>query len=444
MIACFQQLYAGCGFLRHPRATRGDLVAYQDAQLRRLAAHAYERVPYYRRLFDRQGLKPAHIRTVKDLGLLPITSRSEMQELPAEHIVASGFDPASLILRKTSGSSGKPMVIRRTWVEERLHGLLAFRALRSYGLRMSDRHCYVMSPRGVHPRDHQLIQHLFQFLGVGRHDQVVSCFQSSEEMVQGLEKLRPRAISGFPVVLARLAQVVNHDRLRALQFHFIGTGGEVLTPLMRQQIEEGFHAPVRDTYGSHEFHLLAWQCGSTGDLHVCDDGMILEVVQGDRSVDQGESGEVVGTNLHSFAMPLIRYRLGDVVTKGSDQCRCGQPFSTLRHIRGRMRDYFLMPDGHVIHPYEVAFAAGVERELAPWVREFQMTQERVDRIVMRVVPRYAPASHELARVSEQTTRVLGPSVQFHVELVPEIPSEANGKFRLYRSLVQSPYDQVRQ
>jgi hypothetical protein len=109
-----------------------------------------------------------------------------------------------------------------------------------------------------------------------------------------------------------------------------------------------------------------------------------------------------------------------------------------------MRDYFLMPDGQMIHPYEVAFAAGVERELAPWIKEFQMTQERVDRIVMRVVPRYEPASRDLAAVSERTARVLGLSVQFHVELVSEIPSEANGKFRLYRSLVQSPYDQVRQ
>ncbi len=428
--------------LRHPSMSRETLIQYQNRQLRRLVTHAYGHVSYYRQLFDRHGLLPEDIQTLDDLRRIPITSRSGLQALSVDQIVAKGVDHHSLIVRKTSGSSGKPMIVRRTWMEERLQGFLGFRALRSYGLRVRDRHCYVISPRSTHAQDHQVFQRILQLVGIGRHHQVVSCFQTPDGIIQELRQHRPNAISGFPVVLAKLTHIVDHNQLQALKLRFVATGGEVLTPLMRRQIEEGFQAPVRDTYGSHEFHLLAWECCTTGVLHVCDDGMILEVVRGDRSVLEGESGEVVGTNLHSFAMPLIRYRLGDLVTKGHQSCKCGQPFSTIRALHGRMRDYFVLPGGQLIHPYEVAFSAGVEHDLAPWIREFQMTQEREDLIVMRVVPFYKPSIQELTSTQRRTAAVLGPGVRFQVQFVDDIKPEPNGKFRVYRSQVlQSPYDE---
>jgi phenylacetate-coenzyme A ligase PaaK-like adenylate-forming protein len=440
MIDPLNRVAAVSGLLFHPSASRKDLVKYQNRQLRRLINHAYRHVPYYRQLFDRHGVSPGDVRTVDDLWKIPITSRSTLQALSVDQVVAKGMDPDSLIVRKTSGSSGRPMVVRRTWTEERLLGFLGFRALRSYGLHVRDRHCYVMSPRGLQAQDHQLFQGILHGLGVACHDHVVSCFQTPEEIFCELEDYRPDAISGFPVVLARMAQLIHHDKLRALKLRFVGTGGEVLTPLMRWQIEEGFHAPVCDTYGSHEFHLLAWQCRMTKDFHVCDDGMILEVVRDDQPVSDGESGEVVGTNLHAFAMPLIRYRLGDLVTKGYQSCRCGQPFSTIRALQGRMRDYFIVPDGRLVHPYEVAFVAGAEYDLAPWIREFQITQEREDCIVMRVVPFYKPSAQELDGIQKRTAAVLGSGVRFQVQFVHGITLEPNGKFRVYRSLVQSPYD----
>ncbi len=72
-----------------------------------------------------------------------------------------------------------------------------------------------------------------------------------------------------------------------------------------------------------------------------------------RPAAPGERGEVVLTALHSFAMPFIRFRLGDIVTKGDSHCACGQPFATIRSVQGRMFDYFPLPDGRLVHPYEI-------------------------------------------------------------------------------------------
>jgi phenylacetate-CoA ligase len=428
-------LYA---MLRHPHVERKQLVAFQNERVRRLVAHAYRNVAYYRGLFDRHGVKPDDIHKVEDLRLIPTTSRKQLQALPPEQIIAGDVNPQHLIWRDTSGSSGRSLRIRRTWLEERLHGAFRLRALRSLGLRAHDRHCYVMGQWNSQRPDHQIIQRLLATFGIARQV-IVDFLLPPEEIVCRLKEIRPAAVTGYPVVLARIAQVVDKKELQALRLRFVGTGGDVLTSLMRQQIEEGFGALVYDMYGSHEFNLLAWQCRTTGDFHTCDDGLVTEVLQGDRPVNEGESGEVVGTDLHSFAMPLIRYRLGDVVTKGSPACRCGQPFSTIRTIRGRMIDYFHLPDGRVVHPFQLW---GARREKTHWIRQYQVTQERIDRIVLRVVPWHAPSAQELAAVQEPAISFLGPLVRFEVNLVPEIRMEPNGKFRVFRSFIDSPYDQV--
>jgi len=207
---------------------------------------------------------------------------------------------------------------------------------------------------------------------------------------------------------------------------------------MRQQISAAFSAPVFDLYGTHEFNLIAWECQETGEFHVCDDSLITEVLKNGCPVAIGERGEVVGTNLHSFAMPFIRYRLGDLVTRGAETCRCGQPFSTIRGIQGRMLDYFPLPDGRLLHPYEIVLL--LLHDAASWIGQYQLTQEREDRLVLRVVPSATPTAQQLAFLKEPVAALLGEGVEFEVMLVPQLQLEPNGKFRVSRSLVKSAYD----
>lgn len=421
--------------LRHPYVGRERLVAFQNKRLRRLIDHAYRHVPYYRRLFDRHGLKPEDIRSIEDLATVPITSRSDLQALPVEDVVAQAFNPGELITRSSSGSSGRPFMVRRTWLEERLHGAFRLRALRSLGLRASDKISYVRGVWSPQQQDHQIIQRILAIFGIVPQ-RVVNALQPPADIVQGLQKFKPAVVLGYPSVLARIAQTVSREALRSLRLRFVGTGGEVLTPLMRQQIQSGFSVPVYDTYGSIEFNLLGWECQETGEYHLCDDSLITEILREGVSVAEGERGEVVGTDLHSFGMPLIRYQLGDVVTKGSQSCQCGQPFSTVRSIQGRMIDYFVLPGNRVVHPYEF----GVIK--IPWIQEFQVTQETLDFIVMKVIPFHRPSPQEMASLIQPVVKLLGPAVQFQVDLVSEIPMDTNGKFRVYRSRIRSPRDRL--
>jgi phenylacetate-coenzyme A ligase PaaK-like adenylate-forming protein len=71
-------------------------------------------------------------------------------------------------------------------------------------------------------------------------------------------------------------------------------------------------------------------------MHTCDEAALVEVVHDGRPAADGEQGDVVATALHSYAMPFIRYRLGDIVTRGEQSCACGLPFATIGTIQGRM------------------------------------------------------------------------------------------------------------
>jgi phenylacetate-CoA ligase len=216
------------------------------------------------------------------------------------------------------------------------------------------------------------------------------------------------------------------------------TGGEVLTPLLRQRIIESVGGRVVEMYGAHELGLVAWQCPGRGTaLHVADDGVVLEILKDGRPAGPGEAGEVVATPLHAFAMRFIRYRLGDLVTRGPAPCPCGAPFSTVLTIQGRMLDHLVMPDGSLVHPYALV---PVLLHAGRWLGQYQLTQETRERVVLRVTALAPPAPGELRALEAAIQAGLGAGVHVQLLVVPEIPPEINGKFRASRSLVASVYD----
>ncbi|MFO0795235.1 MAG: hypothetical protein U0586_14385 [Candidatus Brocadiaceae bacterium] len=419
-------------------SSREAIVDYQKRQLRRLVHHAYENVPYYRELFDRHGLKPQDIRSVSDLSMIPVSDKDDLRSRPRQEIIACGTNLQRLIVTSTSGSSGKPFTIYSTWLEQRLLRAIRIQAMNEFGRRWSDSIAMIAFLRPKQPAANPLIQRLLRNLSPRRWTQI-DCREPLEDILRSLRSFRPDVIVGYAGVISRVSQLMSDTDRQQIRPRFLQVDSEVLTPLMRRQITYGFGAPVFEMYDSHEFNLMAWECPVTGEMHVSDYGMILEVLCDGRPVREGERGEVVGTNLHAYTMPFIRYRLGDIVTKGSERCRCGKPFSTIRAVQGRMIDYFTLIDGRTIHPYSLLKPI---LEVAPWIREYQLLQERKDRVVLHVVAVATPSKTDLTRLQESVIGQLGPEVAFEVALVPNISLETTGKFRVARSLVKSAYDEM--
>jgi phenylacetate-CoA ligase len=180
---------------------------------------------------------------------------------------------------------------------------------------------------------------------------------------------------------------------------------------------------VIDFYDSHEFNMIAWERPGSGTYQLAEQSVIGEVLQDGRPVAAGEQGEFVGTALHSWAMPFIRYRQGDVVTRGETP-------STLTEIQGRLVDGFVLPDGSTVHPYTLVNPL---LDAAPWLRQYQLVQERADRIRVQLVPLpgVQPAPDAMETVRKALHGRLAAGVEVAIELTDYLPPGANGKFRPY-------------
>ena len=171
---------------KHPTASRGEILAFQNRRLRALMCHAYENVAYYRRHFDRAGIRPDAVRSIDDLGCVPITGKNDLRTCPTEETIARGVDLGRLITRATSGSSGRPFTVRLRHREEYLLTMFRIRARRQHGMRLRDRRAMVLlgPVPGEKGRDSALMR-LCQAVGIYRYS-LVKCLQPAEEICRQL------------------------------------------------------------------------------------------------------------------------------------------------------------------------------------------------------------------------------------------------------------------
>lgn len=428
------------GLFLHAHTEPAVLERHRNRQVRRLVQFANRYVPFWRRHFQNAGVDPGAIRGVPDLAQIPPVSRSELQDVPASELVASYLDPERLYAHRTSGATGQPLTFRRTVFEQRLLGVFRKRAFLDMGISPRARIAWVALPRREHQEIPSLPRRLMYAAGFYRLRKF-SCLLEMEELASQLRDWRPDVLIGFGATVARLGEFLLEQRssgASAWRPSHTVICGEVVTERMRQTIDQAFDGPPLEMYGSVEFGLIGWRRRPDSPLTVVDDAVILEVVRDGHRVAVGEEGEVLATGLLSWSMPLIRYRLGDVVvqTQPSRRDERRWPFGALRSVQGRQLDFFTLRDGRQIHSWHVTIPVVLE---SPWIRHYRIVQEAVDRFVIYVVPDCAPTQDRLCKLRDRAVQALDSRVEVEVRTVPELPTAGSGKFRIAESFVESQY-----
>lgn len=409
-----------------PPTQRTGLASWRDAALRRLIAHAFRNVAFVHDTLADAGIEPGDIRGVADLHRIPSTTKADRQSAGLRSLLARNADAERLLDRSTSGSTGERTVVKRTWFEERLLGAFRRRAMRQYGLTPTDRMAVLLFHRAEDPRDGQSLLRLAQRFGLLRRQSFDAL--GDPDVARAVAAFAPDVVAGMSSVVARVADEVMAAG-HPLRPRFVVTGGELLTEPLRARIA-ALGAPTHDTYGCNELNLVAWQCpGGAGGYHVCDDAHVVEILGPDGlAVEVGGWGEVVVTSLHSYAMPFLRHRLGDLAVRGGDSCPCGARFSTLLALQGRTIDAFPLRDGTTLHPWEVLNA--IKPHMA-WVKQFQLVQQCLDDLELRVVSRRPPAPDELQRMAVAGRASVRDRARFAVVPVDAIAADPSGKSRLF-------------
>jgi phenylacetate-CoA ligase len=246
--------------------------------------------------------------------------------------------------------------------------------------------------------------------------------------VDKINRAEPALIKGYAGSLDMLARHVHRVGSKIFSPKCIYSSAEVLSDSMRSTIQDVFRAQVHDFYGSREVGPIAGECAS-GRLHLFGFHNHVEIVdENGTEVAEGQQGRVLVTTLHNQVMPLIRYEIGDLATKGG-RCRCGDPLPTLGKVVGRTTDHFLAPDGSKIHGEFFTHLF----YFRSWVSEFQVVQETVDRIRILYVSCGTAPPADVNEIANKMRLVMGASCKIEWEQVESIPRTPQGKFTFTRS-----------
>ncbi|MFG1685892.1 phenylacetate--CoA ligase family protein [Nonomuraea sp. NPDC049269] len=338
-----------------------------------------------------------------------------------DELLATGFTAENTRAATTSGSSGIPITIRNS---ERDLGYLRATYLQdmlSNRLRPTDRIAYF--------RVNPFLRHPLERFGVLRNFHIPTS-RSLDEQVAAFLAARPTFLIGFPNVIR---SVVDELRRRGIQHQGVRTvlfGGERLSPAARAHILDYFGAAHREVYASVEVFTIARTC-PRGALHLRTSDLVVEVEHEDGtvSVEDGE-GDILITRLHSEAMPLIRYRLGDRVRIGPNDCPCGVARTPIvREVIGRSQDRIAGADGRRYYGDFLTYAV----QDFPEVSRMQLVQRRPGSVDVRVVLAHDARPGVPGDIRDSVLRA-APDLEVTVLPVQEIAPESNGKIKLVKVL----------
>jgi phenylacetate-CoA ligase len=326
---------------------RGKLLEHQLNLFRKQMAYVYEQAPFYRRKFDDAGIRPEHIKTIEDVSRIPFTIKEELRRSQEEHLPFGDFHciPPEEGVRvfQTTGTTGTPvrsLLSKKDWLVNYYDQFMYF--MYGYGITKADiifipfNYGLYLAWWGIHSSFEQ--GGVLVIPGGG---------QSSEDRIRNILEWKPTVICGTPTYILFLgdaAKKMGVD-LSKTTVRIVITAGEpgAQVPSTKKQIETTWGAKNYDDIGSTEISNFGFECVAQKGTHVIESMFLAEVIdpKTGKWVGPGEEGELVLSNLCCESMPLIRWRMGDIVKFNYEKCECGRTFLRLDGgIIGRADDMF--------------------------------------------------------------------------------------------------------
>lgn len=385
-----------------------ELHEMQAAEHGRLLRFAAQHVPFYR------------IR-----GTSGVTDKEVVREHAGEFL-ADTFPRRSLIPWHTSGTTGKPLTVfysrdamRRMWAFVELYRNHA-------GVTKDDRRGQFTGKMIVPPRQNAAKKIFWRRDFVNRTLLLSSVHLLPENLpyyADALDRFRPAYLCGYPSCLYVLAEYYRESQRPAPRLKAALTSAETLLAHQRCAIEETFTTHVFDQYGQAEMQSFWYEC-TAGRMHAHPLAGVTEILRPDgTAAGPGEMGEVVLTGLVNYAMPLIRYRVGDTARFAAGSCPCGRALPVIEEIGGRLDDFVFTRERGFLGRLDPVLK-GVRN-----IIESQFEQESMDVLRVRFVPAPQFTAEDLRILEENLRARVGRSIHLEFECTDRIPRTRNGKFR---------------
>lgn len=395
----------------------------QLVQLEVLLRHTVATVPHYRNRLGKDA-------SAKDLSDLPVLAMRDLQEGFAElRSEAVPREHGNVGEVRTSGSTGTPKRVLKTQLCQLFWEVLTLREhawhKRTLGAKLA---AIRRGSKGTQPSWGAAMA------GVARTGPAVGLPVETdiEAQLAWLREQNPGYLLTYPSVLGELARLSISQRIRLPGLVQARTLSEIVTPELRQLCREAWNVPVADLYSAEEVGYIALQCPEHEHYHAQAEALLVEILdERGRACAPGEVGRVVVTDLHNFAMPLIRYDIGDFAKVGPP-CPCGRGLPVLARIIGRTRNLLVTADGKRHYPF---IGQSQYLDIAP-ILQHQLVQTAFDLIEARLVTREPLTKEQIERFQAHVVKQMPAGIRIEVVRVDSIPRSAGGKYEDFISLVE--------
>jgi phenylacetate-CoA ligase len=419
------------------RMPSAKLAHYQQQLLARLVHYAFNQLPFWRnRLRCLAGAK----------GEIDLSRWNEVPLLTRDDVLRHGHDLRTADLAaeygeaadaSTSGSTAESLPIATNGLMFFVTNAMLTRTARRFDMdtsrplaqiRLADDMPIAPYPEGTTK------------YGWSPSDPDTPCYQLDVAtpvglQVEWLSRRKPCYLQTLPSGALGIAHAVSPAEGRALGISNVLMYGETVPDGARAFIAERLGARAAAIYSCEEVGHLASECEAAPHYHVAVENALVEIVDDEgRDVRPGEHGRVIVTGFYNYAMPFIRYELGDFAVAGTGPCACGRTLPIISRITGRARNAFAFRDGS--RTWLRSLTIQSMHPFVPFSR-FQMIQHDFEKIELRYISDGSRRNPDIAGLNAQARKVIHPSVELHVVEVEALVPGPAGKFEEFVSHVRA-------
>jgi len=324
------------------RMPKSELIKLQEKKLRQLVAYVKDHSKIYRRKFKETKLDTDDIKTLDDLHKLPFTIKKDFRD---NYPIGMLCVPDDQVIRyhASSGTTGKRTIVGYTRNDIHEWSTSLARGLTSLGVGRRD---IIQNSYGYGLFTGGLGFHYgAEMVGATTLPTGAGMTERQLELMQDLGTTAFACTPSYFLHIAEVARNLGIDFSRDTKLKVGLFGAEPWSEDMRKRIEESTGINAYDVFGTSELNgPLFMECKYKNGIHIWADQYIVEIINPETSepVSEGKKGELVVTTISKEAMPLIRYKIGDITYIDSEVCECGRTHPRLMRILGRADDMLII------------------------------------------------------------------------------------------------------
>lgn len=406
-----------------PSLSNDEIISLQNKKLKKTIVSAYNNIPFYNKRMQECGIDIAKLTIPDDIQKIPTLNKKELQK-EYKNLINPNIN-SKTGTERTSGSTGTPLEVIKDREKSGYIRAVMFRCYNQYGITIGDKQGrFWGEPTNVRGK---FIENLKDFLANRIR---LSAFAVSDEHfkihINRIMRFKPKYFYGYPSFIYAFSEwmLKNKIKLDSLKMNAIIVTGEILYGFQKEKIEEAFSCKVVNEYGSTEVGVIAFECPK-GRMHVNADHVYVESI----SEQNGNSNQIIVTELNNPYNPLIRYKIGDIGNISKLDCECGLGFPVLEELYGRDKSFIMTPSGRSVYDGILAytFKEGIEN--------FQCVQEKIDEIIIKIVPKSDLGENLLQNYKQKLSAHLGKEMKIIFEIVDKIERNKNGKLAYFISKI---------